>query len=221
MISRRALLSGLAASTVAGCSAQQSSFGHYPIPVAPPPPDRATLGLDAVIDLSRFVTVTDFRAVRQSNILGVIHKATEGGDYVDPACATRRPAAEAAGLLWGAYHFGTGQSSGARRTGPSDGRQNPAPRHHGRRRGRREKTQPRSHAGRRSAARRRAAGHRWRKGPAARRPCRRPASGLRGCCGHAPAGEPFRAGSSIPGPRYRWQQPGSGKRREEQRHSGK
>ena len=114
MISRRALLSGLAASTVAGCSAQQSSFGHYPIPVAPPPPDRATLGLDAVIDLSRFVTVTDFRAVRQSNILGVIHKATEGGDYVDPACATRRPAAEAAGLLWGAYHFGTGQSSGAR-----------------------------------------------------------------------------------------------------------
>ena len=85
-----------------------------PYPIAPPPPDRATMGLDAVIDLSRSVTVTDFRAVRQSNILGVIHKATEGGDYLDTACAGRRPQAEAAGLMWGTYHFGTGQSSGAK-----------------------------------------------------------------------------------------------------------
>lgn len=86
----------------------------YQYPIAPPPPDRATLGLDAVIDISRSVTVSDFRAVRRSNILGVIHKATEGGDYVDTAYTARRPQAEAAGLLWGAYHFGTGQSSGAR-----------------------------------------------------------------------------------------------------------
>ena len=28
-------------------------------------------------------------------------------------CAARRPQAEAAGLLWGTYNFGTGQSSGA------------------------------------------------------------------------------------------------------------
>ena len=113
MISRRNLLSSLAASIAAGCSAPRAPFAPYPYPVAPPPPDRASLGLDAVIDLSRFVTVTDFRLVRQSNILGVIHKATEGGDYADAACATRRPQAEAAGLLWGTYHFGTGQSSGA------------------------------------------------------------------------------------------------------------
>ena len=113
MISRRNLLSGLAASTAAACSAPQGPQGPYPYPIAPPPPDRASLGLDAVIDLSRFVTVTDFRAVRQSNILGVIQKATEGGDYVDPTCATRRSPAEAAGLLWGTYHFGTGQMSGA------------------------------------------------------------------------------------------------------------
>ncbi len=85
-----------------------------PYPIAPPPPDRATLGLDAVIDLSRSVTVTDFRAVRRSGMLGVIHKATEGGDYLDTAYAVRRPQAEAAGLMWGAYHFGTGQTSGAR-----------------------------------------------------------------------------------------------------------
>jgi lysozyme len=112
MISRRNVLSGLAASTAAGCSTRQASLAPQQYPIAPPPPDRASLGLDAVIDISRFVTVTDFRLVRQSNILGVIHKATEGGDYADPLCATRRPQAEAAGLLWGTYHFGTGQMSG-------------------------------------------------------------------------------------------------------------
>ena len=86
MISRRNVLSGLAASTAAGCSARQAPLAPYQYPIAPPPPDRATLGLDAVIDLSRFVTVTDFRQVRQSNILGVVHKATEGGDYADSMC---------------------------------------------------------------------------------------------------------------------------------------
>lgn len=114
MISRRNVLSGLAASVTAGCAARRTPPplpGQYPI--APPPPDRATLGLDAVIDISHGVTVTDFRQVRQSNILGVIHKASEGGDYADGACAARRPQAEAAGLLWGAYHYGTGQFSGA------------------------------------------------------------------------------------------------------------
>src|SRR5206468_3174803 len=100
MISRRSVLASLAASATAACAARQSP-SSYQIPVAPPPPDRASLGLDAVIDISRFVTVSDFRKVRQSNILGVIHKATEGADYADTACAARRPAAEAAGLLWG------------------------------------------------------------------------------------------------------------------------
>jgi lysozyme len=112
MISRRNVLSGLAVSATAGCGARQASQQAHPYPIAPPPPDRATLGLDAVIDISRGVTVSDFRRVRASNILGVIHKASEGGDYADTACAARRPQAEAAGLLWGTYHFGTGQMSG-------------------------------------------------------------------------------------------------------------
>ncbi len=112
MITRRSVLASLAASATAACAARQTP-SSYQIPVAPPPPDRASLGLDAVIDISRFVTVSDFRKVRQSNILGVIHKATEGADYTDTACAARRPAAEAAGLLWGTYHYGTGQMSGA------------------------------------------------------------------------------------------------------------
>src|SRR3981189_1084856 len=97
MISRRNVLSGLAASTAAGCSARQAPLAPHQVPVAPPPPDRASLGLDAVIDLSRFVNVSDFRLVRQSNILGVIHKATEGGDYIDPTGAAERPQSRAAG----------------------------------------------------------------------------------------------------------------------------
>ena len=92
MISRRNLLPGLLAATAAGCSAApRGPLAPYQYPIAPPPPDRASLGLDAVIDLSRFVTVTDFRLVRQSNIMGVIHKATEGGDYADAMCAAQAP----------------------------------------------------------------------------------------------------------------------------------
>ncbi len=66
-----------------------------------------------MIDISENTTVSDFRLVRQSNILAVIHKASEGSFYADTACAARRPQAEAAGLLWGTYHFGKGDSSGA------------------------------------------------------------------------------------------------------------
>jgi lysozyme len=113
MISRRIVLSGLAASITAGCGTRQTTQTAGQYPVAPPPPDRATMGLDSVIDISRSVTVSDFRQVRRSGILGVIHKASEGGDYADTACAARRPQAEAAGLLWGTYHYGTGQKSGA------------------------------------------------------------------------------------------------------------
>ena len=82
-------------------------------PIAPAPPSRATRGLDAVIDLSAHTTVSDFRLVRASNILAVIHKASEGDFYADPMCAERRSQAEAAGLLWGTYHFGKGDSPGA------------------------------------------------------------------------------------------------------------
>ena len=113
MISRRTVLAGLAASAVAGCGARQAPLAPSPYPIAPPPPDRASQGLDAVIDISQGATVSDFRQVRQGNILAVIHKASEGSDYADGACAARRPQAEAAGLLWGTYHFGTGYGSGA------------------------------------------------------------------------------------------------------------
>ena len=63
--------------------------------------------LNVVIDLSHFNTVTDFNAVKEAGIVGVIHKATEGPGYVDPKYLTHRSQALAAGLWWGAYHFGT------------------------------------------------------------------------------------------------------------------
>jgi len=71
-------------------------------------------GLDAVIDISHNVQVSDFRAVRKGGVLAVIHKTSEGGDWFDPSYASRRREAEQAGLLWGGYHFGTRQYSGAR-----------------------------------------------------------------------------------------------------------
>ena len=82
-------------------------------PIASAAPNRTPQGLDAVIDISAHTTVSDFRLVRASNILAVIHKASEGDFYADPMCAERRSQAEAAGLLWGTYHFGKGDSSGA------------------------------------------------------------------------------------------------------------
>jgi lysozyme len=80
---------------------------------ATPEPTTALAGIDAVIDMSHMVAVEDFRAIRRSNILAVVHKASEGGDWTDPSYAPRRRQAEQAGLLWGAYHFGTRQYSGA------------------------------------------------------------------------------------------------------------
>jgi lysozyme len=134
MISRRNVLTGLAAAATTGCAARQPPrqasvapdpypqapppqypSAEYPpaqYPIAPAPPKRAVQGLDAVVDLSAHSTVSDFRLIRASGILAVIHKASEGDFYADPACADRRPQAEAAGLLWGAYHFGKGDSPG-------------------------------------------------------------------------------------------------------------
>jgi len=120
MISRRNVLSGfagLAAPVLSGCGSRQQQAAAPPISYAYAQPvlvpdSRAAAGLDAVIDVSHMVAVGDFTAVRRSNILGVIHKVSEGGDYFDQSYAARRPQAESAGLLWGAYHFGTRQYSG-------------------------------------------------------------------------------------------------------------
>lgn len=104
-------VAGLTLPAMAGCAGRQTASRPSDNTQSAPP---ASAGLDAVIDISHNVTVTDFTLVRRrSSILGVIHKATEGGDYVDQSYRARRPHAEAAGLLWGAYHFGTRQYPGA------------------------------------------------------------------------------------------------------------
>jgi GH25 family lysozyme M1 (1,4-beta-N-acetylmuramidase) len=59
-----------------------------------------------VIDISVYNEITDWNAVKAAGIVGVIHKATEGGGFVDRTYALRKQKALDAGLLWGAYHFG-------------------------------------------------------------------------------------------------------------------
>jgi len=62
--------------------------------------------LNAIVDLSHHNTVDSFEEARADGIIAVIHKATEGATFVDAKYAERRARAKAAGLLWGAYHFG-------------------------------------------------------------------------------------------------------------------
>src|ERR1044072_794085 len=66
------------------------------------------MALNVVIDLSHFNTVESFETVKSAGIVGVIHKATQGTGWTDPDYHTRRSQALAAGLWWGAYHFGQG-----------------------------------------------------------------------------------------------------------------
>src|SRR5260370_27135777 len=64
---------------------------------------------NAVIDISHHNATVDFQTAKTSGgILGVIHKATQGLTFQDPTYRQHRQSAQDAGLLWGAYHFGTG-----------------------------------------------------------------------------------------------------------------
>lgn len=62
---------------------------------------------NVVIDLSHNNQNVDLVKAQANGVLGVIHKATQGSGFADPAYVVRRQAAKDAGLLWGAYHFGT------------------------------------------------------------------------------------------------------------------
>lgn len=53
--------------------------------------------------------VDGFKRAAAAGVWGIIHKATQGASYKDPAYSMRRKAAEASGLLWGAYHFNTAE----------------------------------------------------------------------------------------------------------------
>jgi lysozyme len=66
----------------------------------------ATINL-RVVDLYHDDTVTSFPDAAAAGVWGIIHKATTGATGTDPAYAGRRQSALDAGLLWGAYHWGT------------------------------------------------------------------------------------------------------------------
>jgi lysozyme len=70
-------------------------------------------GLNVIVDISHNNPAVDFAQLQAAGVLGVIHKATQGLDFVDPHYAARRTAALSVGLLWGAYHFGTPDADGA------------------------------------------------------------------------------------------------------------
>jgi GH25 family lysozyme M1 (1,4-beta-N-acetylmuramidase) len=66
-------------------------------------------GLNAVIDISHYNGPDiDFKKVAETGIIGVIGKATQGQAGVDKLYSDNKKKALDAGLLWGAYHFGTG-----------------------------------------------------------------------------------------------------------------
>jgi glycosyl hydrolase family 25 len=61
-----------------------------------------------VVDIYYQDKVESFAAMKAAGIEAVIHKATQGTRFKDPLYEKRKADAKAAGLLWGAYHFGTG-----------------------------------------------------------------------------------------------------------------
>jgi lysozyme len=60
-----------------------------------------------VVDIYHSDNVSSFQRVADAGVWGIIHKATTGGTGKDSAYANRRQSALDAGLLWGAYHWGT------------------------------------------------------------------------------------------------------------------
>jgi lysozyme len=74
--------------------------------------------LDQILDISHHQSLAiDFEKLKETGIIAVIHKATQGTRFQDGLYVKRRREAEEAGLLWGAYHFSendTDSGSGAK-----------------------------------------------------------------------------------------------------------
>jgi len=60
----------------------------------------------AFVDLSHHNVIPEsLKPAKQSGVLGVIHKATEGTGYKDTKLKSRHHLSGEAGMLWGVYHF--------------------------------------------------------------------------------------------------------------------
>lgn len=67
--------------------------------------------LNAVCDISHHNTNVDLEKAKRNGMLAVFHKATQSYGrhlFKDSKYEERRNAAKAAGIFWGAYHFGAG-----------------------------------------------------------------------------------------------------------------
>lgn len=65
------------------------------------------MAINVVVDISHHNGNVDLTKAQQDGIVGVFHKATQGTGMTDNMYNPNRQKAQAAGLLWGAYHFGT------------------------------------------------------------------------------------------------------------------
>jgi lysozyme len=63
-----------------------------------------------VADISHHNVVGNLASSASAGLWGIIHKATQGTTYPDPMYAPRRKLVADAGMLWGAYHFNTGDN---------------------------------------------------------------------------------------------------------------
>ncbi len=77
------------------------------LPQAPAPLIGTQFPAAHVVDIYHLDMVQSFDAARAGGVLGIIHKATTGKSGRDGLYPQRRAHAQAAGLLWGAYHWGT------------------------------------------------------------------------------------------------------------------
>jgi lysozyme len=61
--------------------------------------------IDAVADFSHWTASIDFPKIKSAGIAAVLLKATQGSSWIDATFVGRVAAAQAAGLMVGAYHF--------------------------------------------------------------------------------------------------------------------
>ncbi len=71
------------------------------------------MAINVVVDISHHNGNVDLMKAKQAGIVGVIHKGTQGTGMFDNTYDQNRQKAQAAGLLWGAYHFGTNTDGAA------------------------------------------------------------------------------------------------------------
>jgi lysozyme len=63
----------------------------------------------SVVDISHHNGAVDLSHALSRGVIGILHKATQGLSYPDPMYKTNLDQSRQNGLMWGAYHFGTGE----------------------------------------------------------------------------------------------------------------